>query len=827
MKKAAILFFNLFLFGFVQAQLVDHQVINHAYFELAVNSGHVEYFDDLGLDPDDDVFTSFPIDISQLTNSANYLLSSSQDANYSTPQNPAALGRFSKGIQFMGPYNFPINVQHRMFLQWPFDLQEGSTYSLSISNNSGLTDPIEFQFDPDNQVSSAVHVNNIGYLPDATAKYGYVGSWLGDLGGLELNGYTGQSFNLVDDATGLSVYSGTMTERRDLQTSAFENAFQDEYYGADVWECDFSSFQQEGTYRLVVDGFGSSTAFRIAEDAYKDIFYDVSRSLYHQRCGVELTSEYTNFERPLCHHPSIPGYTPTYSNVLYQNFLDAPFQELIDNDTGTPMPNAFRHYHDAADWDSRSDHLIICYYLQTLYEMKPNAFYDGQMDIPESGNGIPDILDESKFGLDTYRRLLGPTGGVCGGIEEETHPIPGDASYTDDLQWFTFAEEPKATFQTVAALAHYAFMMASINVNDSVSAYTSEAEGLYTWAENNIAAGDEAIVFEARILAAAMLFKLTGNSNFGDDYVNLYNQFANNITYPENSDYLHLAIYHYNTSTNGTPDASMAAAGLSDLTGWSNFTSLPANDRAFRWANNPYRPMRYGTASTPYVIQLVLMHELTGDADYRKMANTTLDYYLGNNMDNRTWVTGHGAKPPSEILLLDSWVDGIKSLIPGFIVYGTSHEPQDFGWYTFDGHGYTDAYPAMADIPLDYAYMENRYCPKTAEFTVHETNAPWVFALGYFMDDNPTITSTAPDVLVDDDYIELFPNPNNGYFTVKGKLQNYTLTIMDEQGSIYGTYAIASFSKTFELADLPTGMYFILVQSLDEQQLTLQKIIKM
>ncbi|MCB1135851.1 MAG: glycoside hydrolase family 9 protein, partial [Chlamydiia bacterium] len=56
-------------------------------------------------------------------------------------------------------------------------------------------------------------------------------------------------------------------------------------------------------------------------------------------------------------------------------------------------------WHDAADWDRRTQHLTCVLDLLNAYEIAPQKFLDGQLNIPESGNGIPDILDEAEYGL--------------------------------------------------------------------------------------------------------------------------------------------------------------------------------------------------------------------------------------------------------------------------------------------------------------------------------------------------------------------------------------------------------------------------------------------
>ncbi len=712
------------------ADLIQSKIISENIVLIKFTDGNITYFDQLGQNNEDDISQLDPLNINLAETLNNYSITSTDDSNYNTTQNPMQIGRFTKGLEFSGASGFPINYDHELYLILPQALQQGATYTITVNNILANNESLNLTFDVNNSHSPAIHINQIGYLPDAGMKFGYVGQYMGSAGGLELNDYTGTPFHLID-IDGTSVFTGVMTERRDLQTGNNENAYGQEFYGADVWQCDFSTFSSAGTYRLVVEGIGCSYPFNIEDDAYSDIFYDVSRSLFHQRCGVELEAQHTDFPRPLCHHPDVSGYGPVYYSTA-RNQDGASFEDLINGATTMEMPTAYRKYHDAADWDSRSDHLNICLYLNTLYELNPTAFND-EMSIPESGNGLPDILDESKFGMDTYRKLIGPTGGICGGIEETGHPLFGDASYLDDMQWYTYAEEPKATYQTAGALAQYTHILSSIpSQEDSIAAFTQEAENLYTWATNNMLDGDESAVFQARILAASLLFRLTGKSYYHDEYKNLYDNFSDNIGLPENSFYLHSAIFHY--IKNEVHDTAYAEDGLNDFLGWVAFTSSdPARSRAFRFANNPYRPMRYGGSSMPHTYQLIYAYELTGNEEYLNLAGTTLGHYLGNNMTNMCWITGHGHKSPQQVMHLDSWVDDNPMPIPGYSVYGTWYMPDRFGWHTFNGHGYTGVYPPTEDIPMQSAYMENRYSPGTAEFTVHETNAPWIFALGYFL----------------------------------------------------------------------------------------------
>jgi hypothetical protein len=54
-------------------------------------------------------------------------------------------------------------------------------------------------------------------------------------------------------------------------------------------------------------------------------------------------------------------------------------------------------WHDAGDWDREDWHPTVSNELLLTYELAPHKFRDGELNIPESGNGIPDIVDEARW----------------------------------------------------------------------------------------------------------------------------------------------------------------------------------------------------------------------------------------------------------------------------------------------------------------------------------------------------------------------------------------------------------------------------------------------
>ena len=256
-----------------------------------------------------------------------------------------------------------------------------------------------FKFDEFSQRSEAVHTNQIGYDISAGYKYGYVGHWMGDMGPLNLDKYSGKNFYLVDLYTKAIKYTGQIALRKKLETGGpdfgrpdNENGPYNNAFGADLYECNFSSFNTPGEYLLVVEGIGSSYPFEIKSDVYREAFYHSARAIYHNRAGIALTQPYTRWTRPK-NFSLADGFNPLYSN--FRSMEDGEASEdsvrkyLVPN-KNIPLEGWIS---DAGDWDPYPRHINVPIMLLSAYELAQDNFKDGELNIPESGNGIPDILD--------------------------------------------------------------------------------------------------------------------------------------------------------------------------------------------------------------------------------------------------------------------------------------------------------------------------------------------------------------------------------------------------------------------------------------------------
>ena len=174
-----------------------------------------------------------------------------------------------------------------------------------------------------------------------------------------------------------------------------EPAFYDAPSGAFLCRADFSALTQLGTYRIRAGAQGEevySQPFEIGEDRYEDLLRSTFQMLYLQRCGVKTSppagSQAEAFAHGACHN------TPA---VIYGT------DQTKDVSGG---------WHDAGDYGryvvsgakAAADLFLAC---------EQYGLVSDDLGIAQSGNGIPDVLDEARWELDWMLKMQdGQSGGV-------------------------------------------------------------------------------------------------------------------------------------------------------------------------------------------------------------------------------------------------------------------------------------------------------------------------------------------------------------------------------------------------------------------------------
>ena len=416
-----------------------------------------------------------------------------------------------------------------VFLKLPQPLVEGRTYRIEFPGVNFRQAAVEYRHEPGKSRSPAVHVSAIGFRPDDPFKRAYLSAWLGTGGVLHYP--DGLRFQLLDDATGQSVFAGPVQR---LMSADAKESFKAgrNYSKTDVLGMDFSAFTRPGRYRVCVEGIGCSYPFEIADDVWTRAFQLSMKGLLHHRSGIELGPPFTDYQRPRTMHPAdgVQVFASAGAEIEGGG-QDGIFKMLAEKRTDRLLPEAWGGHMDAGDWDRNSRHPAAMWLLVDLVELFPRQIGEVKLALPpaEANNAIPDVLDEVLWNLDLYRRLQTPDGGVGGGIESTAHPRPGEASWQESLLLSAYAPDPESSFIYAATAAKLARALAGSDATLSKT-YATSARLAWDWAVKHSDEFLQTRIDEKRRekvseefrnrrnLAAFELWRLFGEPAFHDDF---------------------------------------------------------------------------------------------------------------------------------------------------------------------------------------------------------------------------------------------------------------------------------------------------------------------
>ncbi|MFF5105353.1 glycoside hydrolase family 9 protein [Streptomyces sp. NPDC000134] len=486
------------------------------------------------------------------------------------------------------------------------------------------------QYEPD--TGPRVRVNQVAYLPSGP-----------------------KNATLVTDATTalpwqLKNAGGTVVARG---TSVPRGV--DASSGQNVHSIDFGRYKQRGEgYTLVADG-ETSRPFDIGTAAYDKLRADAAKYYYTQRSGVAIRDDLR------------PGYARPAGHVGV-----APNQ----GDTDVPcQPGVCDYRLDVSGgWYDAGDHGkyvvnggISVWELLSTYERAlhartgtPAAFRDGTLSIPESGNKVPDLLDEVRWELEFLLKMQVPAGQPLAGM---AHHKIHDENWTG-LPLLPSADPQKrelhppttaATLNLAAAAAQAARLykpydraFAARALSAARTAWAAALAHPDVYADENDGIGGGAYpdrdIQDEFYWAATELYLTTGEKGFRDHVLDSPVHTAD-IFGPISLDW-----------------ARTAAAARLDLATVPN--KLPGRDQVRRSVvrgadrylatlkDHPYG-MPYAPADNVYdwgsshqvlnnAVVLATAYDITGGAKYRDGAVQSMDYVLGRNALNISYVTGYG-----------------------------------------------------------------------------------------------------------------------------------------------------------------------------------------
>ena len=430
---------RLLTFAAVLAALVSPQILNATkllgvktidkdYIMVHFRDGEVRYRDDatgpsayLGhtfVEGDDTLFVfGQRLDAAVAGNAAKWVISSKDDRSFGTR---SAVAAWRKSKPMNTDNTLTSELDHWIFLQLPESMKQGCTYTVSIPEGIGADASVaDVTFDIWSSVSEAVHVNIIGYSPEEETKAADLYLWLGDGGQRDYSSFEGNKVWLYNVRTGKKQKAGKVDFWMSAASSGNE-ANKKNMTGSDVWNIDFKD-AEPGRYRLVVEDVGCSMDFDISNEIYFHPYHYSLRGYYYMRLGEPIDPRIT----PVPRQPQfIPGENPE-GLVIYKTDMhpwhpdwrklrgdvwDEPHFKLPQESEfwkhrlpGNPVNEIVRGGHsDAMDWDRHLAHVSNIYDLLLPYILTGGRLSEDDLSIRESGNGIPDLLDEARNEVDFF-----------------------------------------------------------------------------------------------------------------------------------------------------------------------------------------------------------------------------------------------------------------------------------------------------------------------------------------------------------------------------------------------------------------------------------------
>jgi endoglucanase len=495
-----------------------------------------------------------------------------------------------------------------------------------------------------------IKVNQLGFLPSAQKLAVVPGA--------------ATRFTVVDAASGRQVLSAGLGQAASWDAS-----------GERVRVADFSGLRTPGRYRLRVDGLPDSAPFAIAPGIYRDLEVAAIRSFTLNRAGIALTPAVGGpYARPLAH--------PDTTVLVHASAASA------SRPAGTTLASP-KGWYDAGDYNKYIVNSgISTYTLLAAYEHFPAGFDRLALNLPESGNGLPDILNEALWNIEWMVTMQDPEdGGVY-------HKLTNQAF--DGMVMPEAATAPRYVVQkTTAATLDFAAVMAVASrvlaPHDKAqpgrsARYLAAAERAWRWAEAHPAVlyrqpadihtgayGDERVDDEFAWAAAELLIA-TGKDAYRQ---HLLAAKPPGGTEPGWADVGLLGTLSLSTHASGLP-AAVATGARTQLL-------AAADSLVARWRTSPYRismdgkQFVWGSNSVlmNQAMMLAAAYRLEPRPDYLDAAQSALDYVLGRNGPGMSFVTGFGTRQPRAPHHRPSEADTLAAPMPGMLVGGPNPGQQD------------------------------------------------------------------------------------------------------------------------------------------------------
>jgi endoglucanase len=533
-----------------------------------------------------------------------------------------------------------------------------------------------------------IRLNQVGFYPNATKTAVWVGN-------------KSESFYLVDAISKDTVFKGKLSTQRVNAISQKTTQI-----------ADFSAFTKSGKYFLGIPEIGVSSTFEIKTNVHREAGKAALKAFYFQRASTALPEKYAGKWHREAGHPD--------DKVLIHASAETsqrPGGTLISSSKG---------WYDAGDYNKYIVNSgITMATLLSLFEDYPDFFKNLDTNIPESGNKIPDLLDETLWNLRWMLTMQDPNdGGVY-------HKLT-NASF-DGMVMPEKATKPRYVIQknTIATLDFAAVMaqasrifrnynkkfpgLADSCLNASIKAWKWAKENpkvVYRQNEMNktfepdiVTGGYEDKSDEDEwIWAATELYISTKD----DNYYKAIERYPNKPFSIPTWNQVELLAY-YSLLRNEKKLTDLARNDLPNLkkrlTNFGDELLLGVENQAFNTVmGKSAKDFMWGSSShaANQGIALLQVYKINADKKYLVAALGNLDYLLGRNATGYSFLTGFGNKQVMFPHHRQSVADGILEPIPGLLSGGPNPGQQD----KCDGYPSKIADESFLDVSCSYSTNE-------------------------------------------------------------------------------------------------------------------------
>jgi endoglucanase len=568
-----------------------------------------------------------------------------------------------------------------------------------IKNVSFLLTAVSFCLMATGQKAPAIELNQLGFYPKAP-KIAVVVS----------NDSINQ-FYVLSATQKDTVFRGKLSRQRNSQNSSLKTQL-----------ADFSELSTPGRFILVAAGADASTEFSIKPGIHLDLAKASLKGFYFQRVSMPLTSEHAGqWARPAGHpdnqvlvHPSAAGTGRPAGTII-------------------PSPGG---WYDAGDYNKYIVNSgITMGTLMSAYEDFHTYFDTLRTNIPESGNAIPDLLDEVLYNLRWMLTMQDPNdGGVyhkCTNAAFDGTVMPGITK----LPRYVVQKSTAATLDFAAVMAQAARVYKKFNrqlpgLGDSC---IKAARLAWDWAIKNpgILYRQDSInqVHEPKITtgaygdrnlndewfwAASELFSTSGSEQYKQKLVSYLDTPLSIPTWSQ----VHLlgvytlvrnknqksALNKFQVQQLETELVNLAEYYLAQVRFNAFLTVMGGKKTDFNWGSN-------SNAANQGVLMFSAWR-VSPETKFINAALSNLDYLCGRNATGYSFITGFGKRSTRKPHHRPSEADGIDEPVPGLLAGGPNPGMQDKCNYPFR--------------EPETAYIDD-YCSYASNEIAINWNAPLVY----------------------------------------------------------------------------------------------------